>query len=495
MTEIKLQAEITATEQQQALPLGENLGHQHLDSMNMINGLAESGIPIEDKVGVAQSLDVLRDEFGIDDDVFEQPKPKLVLTAIADKLNRVNKSETTHVKKAGELEYVADLVMLAVGPQTTYAEQYISSMETLGVSDEKAKAVHDKFTQPEVTKDMDKFLRGEAFDPLRARLGITDEMPYEVKVLSIDSEGGVQSYGLIPYVDFGEEQLSHEEFSSRVSENNFRGEYVKGLKANGKAFNAGLGREGTFAPAWVSTFSDGSVFLCLALPTAEKVLYTDEERSSYFSEDDRLRDLAMVEHEFTHTQKSLLLDEHIGLGIALEELRAEHFSGNKHGYLEIKKLFRGIGVMHDFNVESNFEKGDKPYDEERFLTEISINMGLDGLLDVLTVIPSNYATDENASPYLKAIVDHNGGSLSAHFQKLYQKAKLKHGSDKVEARFDEYVDKIRDTLKDNDGLSVESFLHYGSPEALAKIGSENFRRRYPDESDNYDYDNHRMFEK
>ena len=475
MTEIHLQQNPIEAEQ------------SRIDSMSVVNGLEQSGISIEDKAGVASSLDTLRSEFGIEDSVFDDAKTRLVMTSIADRLNHIETdADAAGIGNAAELEYVADLVMLAVGPQTQYAEQHAATMDT-GVSDERIKAAYDTYTQPEVSREIDDFIRGEAFDALRTRLGVTEETPYEVRVLSIDSEGSSQSFGLVPEVDFGEEQLSLEESQARMKEREYRQDYIKGLRANSRALNEALGREGDFAPAWVSTFKDGTQYLCLALPTAEKVLYKDEERAPYYKEYDYEHDLAMVEHEYTHTQKMMLFDGHVGLGIALEELRAEYFSGNKQGYMDIKRFFMGMHMATGYSVSQSFEKDGAPYDEEAFLTDIAKNVGLGGLLDAMTAIPGNYAADEGASPYIKAVVAHNGGSLSSHFEQMYDRIKQQDGEDVVEARTSEFIDNLRDKTKGSDYVTVESVLHYGGLASLGRIGSENFRRRYPDESDDYDY--------
>jgi hypothetical protein len=386
-------------------------------------------------------------------------------------LNRVEKTLGLDVgQKTAELEYIADLVMLTVGKHTKHKAEYEATTAENAVSEKVVQAAYDRFTQPEVTRDMDAFIRGPEFDNLRARLGVTDETTYEVRVLSVDSENSPTHKGIAP----SSEYESHREYSN-------------GLKKNGKEFSEVLGRKSMFAPAWVKNFGDGRQYLCLTLPTAEKVMYKDEERSDRYEEDDWSRDLALVEHEYTHTQGTLI--QNIGPGIALEELRAEHFSGNMHGYLDIKKYFMGVRMLTGYNAVNSFEKDGKPYDSDTFFTEVAINLGLEGMLDCLTAIPANYAENEHASKYLKAVVAHNGGGLSAHFQKTYEHFRVKLGDKAIAENIDNFIDLVRNTLKGK-RLSLESMLHYGNVNSFAKLGVENFRLRYPDESDGYDYKKH-----
>lgn len=205
----------------------------------------------------------------------------------------------------------------------------------------------------------------------------------------------------------------------------------------------------------------------------------------HYDESDWSRDLALVEHEYTHTQGSLI--KGIGPGIALEELRAEYFSGNRHGYLDIKKYFMGVRMLTGYSPVDSFEQDGKPYDSNTYYTDIAKSIGLDGLLDCLTAIPANYIANEHASKYLKAVVAHNGGGLSPHFQKTYERFKEKLGDGVLKANIDNFIDDMRGRLR-NSSLSLESVLYYGNVNSFGKLGTENFRSRYPEESDNYDYE-------
>lgn len=478
------------------LPSGEIKQSIPIDSLNVVAGIESMGVIVDDREGISGSLDVLRNEFGIEDSGFSTVKSRLTLTAIADKLNRVEKDGGhSFGNKTAELEYIADLVMLAVGPHTAYAEQYKATMdEPSVVTTEGLKKAYDRFTQPELSKEMADFLHDSDFDEQRQRLGIksTDEEdPFRVRVLSIESEFGTESHGLIPHIDYGEEKLPFEEWLKLQKENQTRLDYTQGLKNNGKALQEAVGRETQIAPAWVVTYEDGSRDLCIPSSIAEKILYPDEERASYYNDAERQRDIAVLKHEYTHTQKMLLFDENIGLGIALEELRAEHFSGDKQGYTDIKKFFMGMGMLTGYSPKKSFEIDGHPYDEEKFFEDIAKNIGLDGLLDAITVIPSNYVQDEHANPYLKSLVQNNGGSLSAHFDKTYKRISEQTEHGVLDDRVSVIVDKIRETFKDNEIGSVEQYAYYGGISSLGRIISENFRLRYPDESDGYDYENHK----
>lgn len=379
------------------------------------------------------------------------------------------------------MEYIADIVMGVASEYTAYHESDSSRIpESFVPSDEHQKLVYEKFMQPELTEEFTQFIQGEKFDELRSRLDVVDEEPFEVRVLSVDAG---DTYGLVPYVDFGEDQLSYEEFSARVKEGDIRRDYSKELEGRALRFANELGRERMFAPAWVSTFEDGTKYLCVTSALAEKVMYTDEERASHYNERDYVDDLSTAQHEYTHTQKMLTGGE-IGLGIALEELRAEHFSGNHQGYTDIKKYFTGMKMLTGYSPVDSFEIDGKPYDQDEFLADIARNIGLEGLLEAMTVIPSNYVSDEHVSPFVKSIVAHNGGGISSHFAGMYDRLMNQHGSEVIEERISKFVDRVRDVCN---GISVESWFAFGSPASFRDLGIENFRRRYPDESDNYEY--------
>ncbi len=482
MTELLLQQAVAANPAQQELQQ-----RVQPQSLEIVGSIEQQGIAIEDKEGVAASLDVIRTEFGLDDSAFEDPKNSLMLTAVANRLNQIDTSESGEFgAKAAELEYVADLVMSIAGPKTAYGDQHREAMDSVErTSDERQKAAYEKYTQPEVTADMDAFIRGEALDELRKRLGVTEMQPFEVKVLSVDFEDNETNYGLIPGAKV-EGEWSQEKQDAADKEREYGKDYLKGLMKNGESFVAELGREAAFGPAWVTTFEDGTKYLCLTLPTAEKVLYQEEERADYYNDGDRERDLAFVKHEFTHTQASLLSGDEIGLGIALEELRAEHFSGDKHGYTDIKKFFAGVKMLTGYSPKMSFERDGKAFDRNEFVTDIARNLGLSGLVDCMAAIPLVYVEDEQANPYVKAIAQHNGG-LNGQFEKMFERIVAEQGSAQVEARIDRSVDALYEDLKDSEYVTVESWAAYGGIKPLARLVIENFRRRYPDKSDRLDY--------
>lgn len=454
-----------------------------VDSMAVLRGIEGKGVEFHDKESLAKSLDTIIEEFGIENTVFDSAASALTLIAIADRHRNIEpNSALDPAEKKRELEAIADLVMLSVGPATRLAEEYKKTSDVSGLSDEAARSAYERFTQPELSAEMKAYIHGPAFDALRKRLGKDVRMDdFDVRVLSVASREDAIAYGLIPSVDW--DGLIYEEAQRLHDE---RREYEEGLYANGEKFKQAMGRETNFAPAWVNTDDEGKKTLFIPSATAEKILYPDEERAAHYSERDRLDDISTLEHEFVHTQGMLLFGGRIGLGIALEELRAEHFSGDKHGYIDIKKFFMGMSMVTGYTPKKAFERDGASYDEERFMLDIVSHVGLDGLLDTLTAVPINYVQAEHANPHLKAMVEHNGNGLSGLLENVYKKAIERDGQEAVEQRIDESVDKIREALKDGT-ISVESWFNYGGNAFLARLGVGNFRTRYPEESDNYEY--------
>lgn len=473
MTEVLLQPaspELTAPDQE-ALP-----------AAYILDSVEKHGIVIEDRESVEASLQVLRQELGIQDEALQSTKRMLVLTAAAERLAALERTDVNVSTYGQEIEYVADIVMGIAGSYTPYGTPE-DSLDTYVPSDEHQKLVYEKYTHAELSGEMEKFIHSDRFDALRRRLGVVNEQPFQVKVLTIEAGSG---HGLVPQIGIGEGQLDYQEFNARVKENEYRRDYTKNLEKRTSEFVRELNREDVFAPAWVSTFSDGTQYLCITSPLAEKVLYTEEERADYYTTDDRVRDLAVLEHEYTHTQ-AMITEGELGLGIALEELRAEYFSGNKQGYTDIKKYFAGMKMLTGYNPAESFEIDGRPYSEDEFMADIARRVGLQGLLDAMAAIPGNYAEDEAVSSFVKSIIAHNGGGLSGQFRKLYEYMVNKDGNDVVEARISKYVDGIYDQVKDMEYISTESWFAYGGIRSLRDIAIDNFRTRHPEKSDNWDY--------
>ncbi len=449
-------------------------------STEIVASLEQKDIPIDNSDQLASSLDTLRQDFGIQDEAFADFKRTIVLTAAADRLSNI---EGDSGQQGAEMEYISDLVMGIAGEYTEYAGLVDYRKDKISLSDEHKKAVYEKYTQHELTQDMDNFIHGPALDELRQRLGVTDEQPFTVKVLSIDAGN---SYGHVPYVDYGDEQLTREEFLAIEKEQDVRENYKKGLEERTKRFAHEQGREGIFAVAWVSTLDDGTRYLCLDAPLAEKVMYSDSERAKSYSDGDREHDLAIVLHEYTHTQQ-MLTEGKVGLGIALEELRAEHFSGNKQGYQDIKRFYSGVKMLTGYSPADSFEIDGNAYNQDEFLADIARNLGLNGLLDTMVAIPENYVNDEDTDKFIKAVVAHNGGGLSGQFQKIYDRLVEQEGFEAVETRISTFVDQLYDVVKDKEYITIESWFAYAGISSFRDLGIENFRRRHPDKSDGYDY--------
>lgn len=441
----------------------------------ILGRLEEKGIQIDNREAVGQSLQTLRQEFGIRDAAFDDFKRTAVLTAAAERLIEVDESTSSVGSDTSEKEYIADVVMGIAGDYTDFDmdRQYDSGKFEL--SSEHKKKVYEKYKQPELSSELDDFIHSPKFDHLRERLGVVDEDPFEVIVLSIDPNTG---YGLVTGPDFDSTDTAVETWRKGQ-------EYKAALKERTEKFAEELGGV-SVGQAWVKTFEDGTKALCVGSTLAEKVLYPDDPvRVEGYSANDYEDDLAVIEHEYVHTQ-GVITDGKVGLGIGLEELRAEHFSGNKQGYTDIKRFFNGLDMVTGHNPARSFEVDGGPYDQDEFFADIARHNGLSGLLDAMVAIPTAYVQEDSASEYIKAIVSHNGG-LDGQFQGIYDREVKKYGQAVVDKKVSEYVDKLYAAVKDNRYITVESWFSNGGIRSLRDIAIENFRSRYPDASDGYDY--------
>jgi hypothetical protein len=186
--------------------------------------------------------------------------------------------------------------------------------------------------------------------------------------------------------------------------------YSDGLAKRGKDFRGALGTESA-APAWVTNV-DGEKTLCISLPLAEKILYKEEvtKGSSSYSDNDFVHDMAMLEHEYVHSQEGML-DPKLSLdfGISLEERRAEYFSGDKHGYTDAKSFLNDVGLLTGEFVQDVFDNASQKGRNPSEVVEAYANqLGLSRLVELLAVMPSNY-NKEQTNSFRSSINEHLGG--------------------------------------------------------------------------------------
>lgn len=443
MSEINLQSAISH-EPPASMP-GEALAQAELQQNvmfgNTLDRLERSGVDMspEKKETIANAGKELIQDFGLTEKFFEDEAKSTVFAAIAQEYAEVKDSTASVGEITARKEFLADTLVLMAAKDSAFSEIYSKSDAEEGPSEALKLATYDTYTNRQVSEELFREMEtGTVLGDIKAKLGITAENqdPFEVRVLNVASNDGMETYGVFPSMpeDIGDKEWGSPEWKDWQDTRAKSKEYEDGLKKNGKAFNNALGREDSFAPAWVTRVGE-KTFLCLPLPTAEKILYENEERAKHYAEGDRERDIAIFKHEYTHTQKMLAFNHQSYIGIGLEELRAEHFSGDKHGYNDIKNHFRAMAVVGGFNAKKAFENRPEgeAFDQAAYYTNITKHVGLDGLLDTVVVFPGNYIADEETNKLQLSINSYVGG-LSGMQKKMFIQAEAEGRMPEVEER-------------------------------------------------------------
>ncbi len=92
---------------------------------------------------------------------------------------------------------------------------------------------------------------------------------------------------------------------------------------------------------------------CIYMTSTSARLLLDPGSSERYAEEYEARDRAAIVHEYVHSQEPLNRGM---VGLALEELRAEYFSGGINGYLDVKRHFSLIRLVDGIDVTAIFEQ-------------------------------------------------------------------------------------------------------------------------------------------
>lgn len=416
-----------------------------------LDALTEAGIDIGDRLSMEATGQEFINKFELSGEFFEDDVRATLFTAVAHRTTRLISGDA----RGHEAMYSA-MFLIAGEDGPNVGQLYRNEKTTNGLSEVAKKVVYDRFTNWEVTRDLEQAIDSGLLDGVKAKLGITpeNEEPYEVRVLNVLDKNGLPEAGMFEYPNLmGVDFLSEEGKEGEADIKNYH-EYVESLKQKGREFNRQTGRD-YMDLAWVESV-EGKMILCLQLPMAEKIVYKNEPtRSSKYDEKARAVDIATLEHEYVHTQQSLLPNHDPFLGIGLEEFRAEHYSGNKQGYLDIKHHFLFLNDVARINVKSFFDRfgPERPFSASAFYTEIAKDVGLDDLLDLVFATPGAYVVTSRKPPATQQALAEYVGGLDVLQGLAWGRAN--------EQEFEtEIVDRLRERIAriESNGITVAQFL-------------------------------------
>jgi len=365
--------------------------------------------------------------FDIQPEFFDDQGRSIVFGAISERWTHL-KSETEDQGNDGERAFLYDCISLLArdfSPKLTEAKKLVDIRDS-HVNEASRLAIYDKYTDETLSKAVtEKIKSGELLSEIKKRMGITvdNEDDYEVRAITAISDI-MDTWGLrVPPLDLSdlEEQQRAEkqrliknpdlepaekerlekniaalnkQILEEIAENeillDMTHQQRRGLEARGKKMAEEMGADELFGSAWVTRAGDKTL-LCISMPLAEKLTSPElTGHTSGYSEKDFQEDVATLEHEYVHTQGGLNIDHDVFFGINLEELKAEHFSGDKHGYQDIKGFFVDYQTITGENPKEMFDKLLKGGTPQEIYASIAKRVGLARMLEVVMASPNNY---------------------------------------------------------------------------------------------------------
>lgn len=426
------------------------------------------------------------DSYEISPSLFDDDARSLVFTSIANRWataesdqeqepTRSEREKAFLVDALTLLAYEHSPVLVKAKPEIEKGDHVISGFRT--------RYVYDKYTDHQLSREMQAAIDNGLLEGVKARMGITpeNEAPYEVRVLSIDPQGQ-NSRGLLPpIVKWEDLPADHEEKSEVLRQQAVLMASFKRRKEtlvkNAERMSAELGKESVIAAlAWATDLegSDKRV-MCIMEPLARKLLYPElTAHNTSYSGSLAERDLAIVEHEYVHVQEMVSVDGKNLIGIGYEELRAEHFSGNKMGYPEIKGFFNDIGLVTGFDAIATLEGRSKGGTAAEIYTDMAASIGLNGMLEVLLAAPETYR-DADSSDFVRSVFDYIGG-YDAVTERLISRELVKDGGGSMQTRIAEAAVKLKgdfyrwNSLRSLRGFNLVADLIGAKRQQLIKSG-------------------------
>jgi len=438
----------------------------------IVEWVSEQGVVVGDRELLAGHIASLINEFAIEDEVFHEERDRLLMAAIANELGSRRFGEDELLSRR-----LSNMIMLAFGNRTRFKDEVERDKHKPEFPETRIRAAYEKVTNPAVSEKLREYIQTDPiFIEMRRWLGVTDDSENRFTPLVLDVCNKHTLRGWQPTV--GLDDLGGDEANLQAESQNAR---VKELEENARYLLDEIGsKDDQLAPAWVEMLENGEVLLCLHLPTAEKIL-NQGSRSDDYGKEDLLDEKATLLHEFVHTQRIILRSGTISLGVGLEELRAEYFSGDRMGYDEIRNYFMSMKALYGYSPKDSLE-AHGVFDPTEFELEIAREVGLEGYLDAMTLIPPVYATRSVAGDFLKQLVADDGG-IDGHFERMFARAVTLFGEDEIAPRLSAYVDDVVrsvETYEEEEDWpnKIRSRLSDEQPKLFADLVLADYASRY-----------------
>lgn len=450
---------------------------------------------LERKTLVENTAAGMAHEAGLKADFFEDTSSVVLLTAIADSWvsNEQRAVDNPYDERIGrEREMLADVLLMAAGGSSEYLQELSANNPELAsrylptetsTQGKESEAFYDSISDAELADKVKTIFsdngEGAFLDAQRAALGINsgNEKPFEVRVLNMGNQYEFKRAGVlgnIKWPEFTKDPTAVEKYMDGIQtkaatlEHGRQQKFMQPFKDNEKRYEQELKeKQGNLPAAFVSFNSGRPPVLTLRAPEAHLLInYMSGKKVAMDDEADLERSLAVLRHEYAHTQKYLHRGEHVQLGLNLEERKAELVSGDKQGYLDVKYMMTDLSGATGVNIVE--ELGTALLEEDAlgaFLSSSATKIGLRNTLLLMATKPLPYDSNpEHAKEFaqLGCLVEPGDGSaLDIAIRHTLETR----GDDELVAKLDKWVDSNPDVDTD---FFVDSYIPYRAKHGLKR---------------------------
>lgn len=422
----------------------------------------------------------LIDQYGLKADFFDDMARVTIFSAIARRIHTARAIESTQ-EVINEAFLIDDMMAVLTADYRTKNFGDIYTEKRASLPEKELEDVLDRYTDNNLSAELTRAVEAGLFDGVRERMQITkeDEVPYRIRVLSIGGDVST-TYGIWTAVYETDSTKSRAEnerhFAEADIERSLLREQLKILNKRAKDFFTEIHSEHGVVPAFAYMPKEGMPQLCIAAPIAEKVLNPDITRGAPFYKDKhRADDIAILEHEYAHTQGRLDIGSGVQIGIGLEELKAEYFSGDRHGYIDMKMFLEDMADITGFSIYDFFNRHPRGGNPTEIFSTLATRVGLSAMLDIVFTAPDGgYRTKR-----LTAIHRRQGG-YDGILEKLLQKS-IERGDD---GGAEERINRRVEWLDQRDATMTDATLELKKNLGLRFVSNIvrdrlRYKRKYP----------------